>query len=122
MFVILLTTIVSASNQTKCVSLSNKNCMTRHTFINLHPNKYSQQSRYYPFVVNLNRCIGSCNTLGNLSRIVCFPNEREDLNLLAFYMLTGVNESRILTKHISCKYKFKFHSKTCKSNRKSNNY
>ena len=37
-FVILLTSIVNASNHTKCVYLSNKKCEIQPAFINLHPN------------------------------------------------------------------------------------
>ena len=59
MFFILLTSIVSAPNQTKCEPLSNQKCMTQSTFINLHTNEYSQELRYYPFTANLNRCVGS---------------------------------------------------------------
>ena len=36
MFIRLLTSTVSASNHTKCVSLNNQKCMTQPTFINLH--------------------------------------------------------------------------------------
>ena len=50
-FIGLLTGIVSASNHTKCMSLSNQKCMTQSTLINLHPNEYSQEFHYYPFVV-----------------------------------------------------------------------
>ena len=39
--------IVNASNHTKCVSLSNQNCMAQSTLINLHPNEYSQELHYY---------------------------------------------------------------------------
>ena len=31
--------------------------------INLHPKKYGQVLRYYLFVVDLDRCMGICNTL-----------------------------------------------------------
>ena len=34
MFIVLLTGIISASNHTKCVSLSNQKCMTQPTRIN----------------------------------------------------------------------------------------
>ena len=50
-FIGLLTCIVNAPNHTKCVSLSNHKCMTQTILINLHPNEYSQEVHYYPFVV-----------------------------------------------------------------------
>ena len=61
------------------------------------------------------RCIGSCNTLNDLSNKLCFPNKIEDLNLRAFNMITGINESKTLTKHISCKCKCGFDGKKCDS-------
>ena len=41
----------------------NQQCMTQPTLINLHPNKYIEGLRYYPSTVNLDRYMGSCNTL-----------------------------------------------------------
>ena len=48
MFIRLLTRAVNASNHTKCIFLSNQQCMTQSTLINLDPN-----------AVNLDRCVGS---------------------------------------------------------------
>ena len=67
MFIVLLSNIVNGSNHTKCVSLSNPKCMTEPTLINLHPNEYSQEFHYYLFAVKLDRCLGGCNTLNDLS-------------------------------------------------------
>ena len=66
MFIKLLT---SPSNHTKCVSLSNQKCMIQPTLINLHPDEYTQELHYYPFSVKLNRCVGTCNTLNDLSNM-----------------------------------------------------
>ena len=38
MFIRLLTSIVSTSNHTKCMLLSNQKCITQPTLNNLHPN------------------------------------------------------------------------------------
>ena len=35
--------------------------------INLHTNEYNQEFHYYPFAVKLDKCVGSCNTLNDLS-------------------------------------------------------
>ena len=101
MFVELLTSVVNASNHKKDVSSSNQKCTTQPTLLNLHPNEYIQGLRYYPFAVNLDRCVRSCDTLNDLSNKVCVPNKTEDLNLSVFNMITGINESKTLTKHIS---------------------
>ena len=104
-FIRLLTNIVNASNHTKCVSLFNQKCKIQPPFIDSHPNEYIQGLCKYPFVVNLDRCVGCCNYLNDLSKKVCVPNKTEDLNLSIFNMITGINESKTLTKHISCKCK-----------------
>ena len=41
--------------------------------------------------------------MNNLSSKICIPNETEDLNLSVFNMITGINESKTLVKHISLK-------------------
>ena len=40
-----------------------RKCMTQPILINLHPNEYSQEFHYYPVVVKLDRCVGSCKLL-----------------------------------------------------------
>ena len=122
-FTALLTGIVDASNHTKCVLLSNQKCMTQPILINLHPNEYSQEFRYCPFVVNLDRCVGSCNALNNLFNKVCVSNKTEDLNPSMFNKITGivVNELKKLTKHILCKCECKFDGRKCNPNQWWNN-
>ena len=113
MFMGLLVNIVNVSNNTKCVLLSNQKYEVQPTFINLHPNEYNQEFHYYPFTDKLDKCVGSCKTLNDLSNKVCVPNKTENLNLNVFNMITGTNESKILTKHISCKCKCKFDERNC---------
>ena len=72
-------------------------------------------------MVHLDRYVGSCNTLNDLSNNVLVPKEREDLNLRVFNMITGINESNTLTKHISCKCKCKFDGRKSNSNQTWNN-
>ena len=91
------------------------------TLINLHPNEYSQKFHYYPFAVKLDRCVESCNTLNELSNKVCVPNKTEDLYLSMFSMITGINESKALTKHISCECKCRFDSRKCDSDQWGSN-
>ena len=119
-FIELLTGLVNSSNHTKCVSLSNQKCMTQPNLISLHPNKYIQELHYYPFLIKLDRCVRSCNTLNDLSNKVCASNETEDL-VLSVSNITKINESETLTKHISCECKCKFDDRKCYSNQNCNN-
>ena len=62
---------------------------------------------YYPFIVSMNRCYGSCNTVGDP---VCTPNKIEE-----------VIESRTLTKHILCECRCEFYGRKCNLGQKWNN-
>ena len=116
-FIGLLTSIVNAL-QHVC-SLSYLNCTTQPNLISLHPNEYNQRLGDYPFAINLDRCVGSCNTLNDLSNKVCVSDKTEDLNLSVFNMITKMtNESKTLTTHISCKCKCKFDDRKSNSNQK----
>ena len=99
--------LVNASNHAKCVFLTNQKCTTQPALINLHPSEYSEGLSYYPFAISLDRCVGSCNTFNDLSNKVRVPNKTKDLNLNMFNMITGIKESKALTKPKSCKCKCK---------------
>ena len=101
--------------------LSNQKCMTQPTLINLIPNEYSQEFHCFPFAIKLDKCAGSSNTLSDLSSKVYVPNKTEDLDLSVFNMITGLNESKTLTKHISCECKYKLDGKKFNSNQWWNN-
>ena len=90
--------------------------MTQHSLINLHPNECSQEFHYYSFAVKIDRCVRSCNTLNDLSNKVCVLNKTEDLNLSVFNMITGINESKIIIKHISGECKCNVDGRNCNSN------
>ena len=71
--------------------------------------------------MKLYRCVGSCNTLNDLSNKVCIPNKTEDLNLSVFNIITEINESKTLTKYISCEHKSRFDGIKCNSYQLWNN-
>ena len=84
LFIGFSTGLVNGSNHKKCVSLSNQKCLIQPTLRKLHSNEHNEEFHYDPFAVKLDRCIGSCNTLNDLSNKVCVPNKTEDLNIHVF--------------------------------------
>ena len=44
--------------------------------------------------------------------------KKKDINVKVFNMITNQNETKAVTKHISCDCEFKFNSQTCYSNQK----
>ena len=49
-----------------------------------------------------------CNTLNELFNQICVRNKTQDLNISMFNIITGINESKTLTRYISCEWKYKF--------------
>ena len=66
-----IVSMTNDSNLTTCVSLNNQPCMTRLTLIYLNPEEHNHGLGYHKFMVNLDRCNGSCNTLDNPSDKIC---------------------------------------------------
>ena len=85
--------------------------MTRPTLIS--PDKYNQGLRYYSFMVNLDRCSESCNTLNDPSGRTCIPNETQDVNLNVSNIITIINELKTFKKLVSCECKCKFDERKC---------
>ena len=72
--------------------------MIQPTLVNLHPKERLQGLCCYPFVGNLDRCFGICNTLKDSPNKLCVLNKTEGLNLRVFNINSGINESKTLTK------------------------
>ena len=58
-------------------------------------------------MINLDRCNGNCNTLDDPSNKIYIPNKTEDVSLIVFNMIAGINDSKAFIKHklYECKYK-----------------
>ena len=71
--------------------------------------------------MKLDKYIGSYNNPNDLSNKVCVPNKTEDLSTHVFNIITGKNESKTLTKDVSCDCKCKFGGKKCNPDQWWNN-
>ena len=84
--------IPKVSDQTKCLSLSDETYTAIPILIDLHP----VELKYYPFMINLDKCNGSCNVL---SLKICVPKETKDIDFKVFIMILNKNEAKTMTKH-----------------------
>ena len=66
-FIVLLS--FNNSFATKCVPLNNEPCMIRPVLLDLNP----VELKYYPSMINLDKCSRSCNSVDNLSIKKMFP-------------------------------------------------
>ena len=62
----------SKSLVTKFLFLNDEPCMIRPTLTDMN----SVELKYYPFMISLNKCNGSCNVL---SPKMCVPKETKDI-------------------------------------------
>ena len=83
--------------------------MTRPTLLDLSP----VELKYYPFIISLDKCCGNRNVL---SPKLYVPKKKQKTNVRAFNTITIKNETKTMTKHVSCDCKCKFNSRTCNSN------
>ena len=56
--------------------------MVKPTLIDKNP----VDLKYYPFMISLNKCSGSCNVL---SPKICVSKETKDINVKAFNIITN---------------------------------
>ena len=72
---------------TKCLSLNNEPCMVRLTLTDLN----SLELNYYPFMISLDKCSGSCNSVDDLSTKIRVWSETKDVNVRVLNMITRTN-------------------------------
>ena len=101
----------------KCRSFNNEPCMIRRTLIDLSPIRLN----YFPFMISLDKCNGSCKAVNDWSTKICAPSETKDANVKSCDRITRISEFKTLVNHISCNSKCEFDSTTCNSNQEWNN-
>ena len=79
------------------------------TLINLNP----VELNYYSFMINLDKCGGSCNYVDDLSTKICFSSKTKDINVYVFNMIKNLNEAKIMVKKVSYDCKCKFNTTIC---------
>ena len=74
-----------------------------------------KEIHYYPYIVTLEKCGESWNTLHDLSNRLCAPITTDDVNVKVFNMITKINKSKLLLKYISCDRGCRLDGKRCNS-------
>ena len=95
--------VPKVSGHKKSISLNNEPCLAWPIFIDLNSNEL----HYYRFMVSLYRCNNSYTTLDDLSSRSWW-----------FNMISRINESKTLPRHISYNSKCKFDDRKCNVNQK----
>ena len=114
LFVIMLP--IAVTQAIKCESLDNQPCLARETIVNINSN----EPRYYPFAIKLNKCTGSCDTLDSPLAKICKANETKKKIVRVYDILFNKYRPLMINKDISCDCKCRFNSSVCNAEQKWN--
>ena len=70
-FIVSSSSLARVAELTKCLFLNGEPCMVRPTIIDMNP----VELKYYPFMISLNKCSGSCNVI---SKNTCSERNKSD--------------------------------------------
>ena len=70
--------------------MNNQECIIRTEIISLNNN----EPIFYPYIIKINRCKGSCNTINDPYAKICVPVQIKDTNVKVFNLLSRTNETR----------------------------
>ena len=95
------------------VSVVNQKCKSRPEILDV--NEGVGEALFYPYIVLVNKCSGSCNMLDDPMAKVCVPNIIKRVNMKVYNFLMRRNETRNVLWHESCKCVCRLNSSACNS-------
>ena len=107
MFILFL---ASTANSLNCISLKHQECKV---VVN---NKYMS----FPYKINVNRCIGSCNNINNPYSKVRIPDIIKNVIVKMLDLINLENTTRPIEFHESCKCVCKINKSVCSEKQKFN--
>ena len=90
---------LSQANSLEYISMKNEECKVRPEIVNINTNN----PIFYPFSIKVNKCNDSCNNINDPYARVCVPGTTKNLNVKVFNMISGINETRHIKWHETCK-------------------
>ena len=72
----------------KCALMNNQECKIRLININ------SNEPIFYPYIIKVNKCSGSCNSINDPYAKLCGPDVVKNINVKVFNLMSKTNEAR----------------------------
>ena len=88
--------------------MSNQECKVRPQILNVKVD----DPVFFPYSVKTRKCSGSCNNINNSLAKLCVPDVKV-LNVKVSNLVSGINETRRIEWHETCKCKCRFNSSVC---------
>ena len=89
-------------------SMSNQECKVRPQILNVKVD----DPIFFLYIVKTRKCSGSCNNINNSLAKLCVPDVKV-LNVKVSNLVSGINETRRIEWHETCKCKCRFNSSFC---------
>ena len=109
---LLINLAISFFNVLKVNSLECLSVINRESKI-LDVNEGIGEALFYRYIVLVNKCSGSCNTLDDPMARICVPNIIKNVNIKVYNFLMRLNETRNVLWHESCKCVCLLNSSVC---------
>ena len=93
-------------NSLSCISMNNQGCKVRPQIVSVN----SEGSIFFSFSNKTKKCSGSCNSINNPHGTLCVPDVVKNLNVRAFNLMSGTNETRHTELHETCKCECRLNS------------
>ena len=110
---VLMLVLISTVNSLKCISLKNQECKVRKVIVD---NKYMA----YPYKIQIDRCVGSCNNISNPHSKVCIPDVVKNVTVKMFDLMNLENTTKQVEFHKNCKCVCRINSSVCTEKQRFN--
>ena len=100
-------------NALECLSLINRECMSRPKTLNV--NEGIGEALFYPYNLLVNKFGGSCDALDNPMSKIRVHKIIKNVNMKVYNFLMRLNETRNVLWHESCKCVCRLNSSVCNS-------
>ena len=94
------TKLHSNVNSLEFGSMKNHECKARPKIIDVNSN----EPVFYPYIIKVNKCSGSCNNINNPYAEIYVPDVIKNINVKVVNLKSRINEARRIIWHKTYKY------------------
>ena len=80
----------------------------------------SNEPVFYPFIIKVNKCGGSCNGINDPYAKLCVPDIIKNKNVRVFNLMSRINETRHIIWHETCKCICRLSASVCNNRQRWN--
>ena len=85
-------------NPLKCALMNNQECRVRPKMANVNSN----ESLFYPYSIEINKCSGNCSNINNPCAKLCVPDVVKNMIVKVFNLMSRTNSGiTLLFEHLS---------------------